>query len=175
MIIKLKYPLGKFKKPDVINLEVIENWIYEIELFPSRIWDLVKGLGEGELKWRYRPGGWTIQQLVHHCADSHMNAFCRMKLALTEDEPTIKPYFEDRWAQLKDYELPLDASLAILEGLHTRWEILLKSISNSDLNRKFVHPEGNRRISIVEAIGMYAWHCEHHLAHIMLSKKIGND
>jgi len=96
MILKLKYPLGKFKKPDVINHEIIENWIYEIELFPSRIWDLVYGLSERELKWRYRPGGWTIQQLVHHCADSHMNSFIWFKLSMTEDTPSIKPYFEDK-------------------------------------------------------------------------------
>lgn len=170
-----KYPIGQFKYPKDLTHDLLSEWITTIATFSKNLNMQVQNLTDKQLDSSYRKNGWTLRQIVHHCADSHMNAFCRMKLALTEDEPTIKPYFEDRWAQLKDYELSLDASLAILEGLHTRWEILLKSISNSDLNRKFVHPEGNRRISIVEAIGMYAWHCEHHLAHIMLSKKLGND
>ena len=172
MIIKLKYPLGKFKKPDVINHEVIENWIYEIELFPSRIWDLVKGLGEGELKWRYRPGGWTIQQLVHHCADSHMNNFIRFKLSMTEDTPSIKPYYEDKWAEMPDYDLvPIEESINIIEGLHSRWIVLLKYLSSEDLRKEFVHQEHGRRFTLAENIGIYAWHSNHHLAHIKLALK----
>lgn len=172
MIIKLKYPIGKFKRPDVINNEVIENWIYEIELFPSRIWDLVNGLGERELKWRYRPGGWTIQQLVHHCADSHMNSFIRFKLSMTEDAPSIKPYYEDKWAEMPDYDLvPIGESIKIIEGLHSRWIVLLKSLSSEDLKKEFIHPEHGRRFTLAENIGIYAWHSNHHLAHIKLALK----
>jgi len=123
----------------------------------------------------YREGGWTLRQVVHHCADSHMNAFCRFKLAMTEEKPVIKPYEEARWAALADSKnLPVDASLAILKGLHERWTVLMKSLREAERHRTFIHPEHGREISLQETIGLYAWHGEHHLAHITSLKKARN-
>src|SRR5690606_40023431 len=120
-----------------------------------------------ELAKRYRPEGWTIRQLVHHCADSHMNSFIRFKLTLTEETPTIKPYLEDLWAELPDAShLPIDSSLDVLKGLHHRWTALLKSLTEEDLKRQFIHPETNERISLETNIGIYAWNGDHHLAHM---------
>ena len=169
-MIKLKYPIGKFNRPDRIDSKQIEMWIREIELFPDRLKLITEKLTEEELKLSYRPGGWTIQQLVHHCADSHMNSFIRFKLSLTEENPTIKPYFEDRWAEMPDYSLvDTKESLKIIEGLHVRWVILLKSLDFSDLKREFIHPEYGKRFTVGENIGIYAWHSNHHLAHIKLA------
>ena len=164
---RLKYPIGKFIKPDVISSNQVNEWIMEIELFPSRLSELVKDLTVQELHWQYRPDGWTIQKVVHHCADSHMNSFIRFKLSLTENTPTIKPYFEDKWAELPDTtEAPILESIQILYGLHSRWVLLLKSLTQDDLQKAFIHPEHGRRITVAENIGIYAWHSNHHLAHI---------
>ena len=164
---KLRYPIGKFKKPDKINRDQINDWIMEIAKFPERLASLVQNLSPEELSFAYRPDGWIIRQVVHHCADSHMNAFIRFKLTLTEDTPTIKPYFEDRWAKLADtINTPISESLKILEGLHIRWTTLLKSLNPDDWKREFVHPEQGRRITLEENAGIYAWHCNHHLAHV---------
>lgn len=163
----LRYPIGEFEKPEPVTKPQIESWITEIELLPVRINKLTKSLSEIELDWQYRPHGWKIRQVVHHLADSHMNAFIRLKLSLTENIPTIKPYFEDKWAELPDVnQTHISESLKIIEGLHSRWIKLLKSLSNGDLKMEFNHPEYNRRISIEEFIGIYAWHSNHHLAHI---------
>ena len=163
----LKYPIGKFVKPDVISTDQIDKWISDIELFPSQIKDLVEDLTEVELQWIYRPEGWTIRQVVHHCADSHMNAFIRFKLCLTEDTPIIKPYLQAKWAEFQDAsDNTITDSLKILEGLHSRWTIILKFLNNDDLNKGFIHPEYDKKILIVENICLYAWHCNHHLAHI---------
>lgn len=164
---RLKYPIGKFIKPDVISSNQVNEWIMEIELFPSRLSELVKDLTAQELHWQYRPDGWAIQKVVHHCADSHMNSFIRFKLSLTENTPTIKPYFEDKWAELPDTtEAPILESIQILYGLHSRWVLLLKSLTQDDLKKAFIHPEHGRRITVAENIGIYAWHSNHHLAHI---------
>lgn len=164
---KLRYPIGKFEKPEAIMPDLINQWISEIELFPSRMILLTKDLAEVELNWRYRPNGWTIRQVVHHCADSHMNSFIRFKLCLTENIPTIKPYFEDKWAELPDTtEANISESVKIIEGLHSRWTHLLRSLKPEDMKKEFIHPEQGRRISIEENIGIYAWHSNHHLAHI---------
>ena len=164
---RLKCPIGKFKKTEHISSDQVYEWITEIELFPSRLSALVKDLTADELHWHYRPAGWTIQQVVHHCADSRMNSFMRCKLSLTEDTPTIKPYFEDRWAELPDTtETPVSESIKILNGLHTRWIILLKSLTQIELQKEFMHPERGRRVTVAENIGIYAWHSNHHLAHI---------
>ena len=127
---------------------------------------LVKDLSPLELDYIYRPGGWTIKQVVHHCADSHMNSLIRFKLALTEDLPTIKPYFEERWAELADYHNPISDSLIILQGVHNRWVTLLKSLDQEQLKRDFIHPEHQKRFTLKETMALYAWHCQHHLAHI---------
>ncbi len=165
--IKLRFPIGKFKKPDSISTKEIEQWISEIEFFPSRLQELIGGLNDASLEWKYRPNGWSVKQVVHHCADSHMNSFIRFKLCLTEDTPTIKPYFEDRWAELPDtVEMDISESIKILEGLHKRWTKLLKSLHPIDLEKAFIHPEHGIRFSLVENIALYAWHSKHHLAHI---------
>lgn len=164
---KLKYPIGTFNKPERIDTRLIEKWISDIEALPKSIEALVKGLSVKELNYRYRPDGWNIKQVVHHCADSHMNSMIRFKLALTEDSPTIRPYFEDRWATLIDNnDDDLTDTLSLLKGLHAKLGKLLRNISKEDLSREFIHPEQGRRFKLDEAIGMYAWHSNHHLAHI---------
>ena len=164
---KLKYPLGRFVKPETFTESQTNNWIFEIELFPTRVVEVVKNLSDYKLDWRYRPDGWTIKQVVHHCADSHMNSFARFKMSLTEDTPTIKPYFEDKWALLADtMEADIKESIKILEGLHSRWTKLLRSLNEAQLKREFIHPELGKNISLNENTALYAWHCNHHLAHI---------
>ena len=133
---------------------------------------MVKDLNDEKLKNKYRPDGWTIKQVVHHCADSHINSFVRFKLALTEDVPAIKPYFEDRWAELSDsLSNDISDSIQILNSLHNKWVLLLRSLTVEQLHREFFHPETNKKISLKENIGLYAWHCNHHLAHIQLAIK----
>ena len=163
----LKYPIGMFVKPDSIDANLIKKWISDIEDLPRSISTLVNGLTLEELNYQYRPDGWNIKQVVHHCADSHMNSIIRFKLALTEDSPTIRPYFEDRWAGLIDgHDDDLTDSLSLLRGLHSKWGKLLRNISKEELLREFVHPEHEIRFRLDEAIGVYAWHGNHHLAHI---------
>ena len=167
---KLKYPIGKYVKPEPIEGIHIQEWIIEISLLPERLRALTEDLTRDELAMRYRPGGWTIQQVVHHIADSHMNSYIRFKLSLTETSPVIKPYLEDLWAQLPDSSgVRIEESLKILEGLHARWTHLLKSLSKEELKKTFVHPERGRHITLEENIGLYAWHSNHHLAHIRLA------
>lgn len=164
---KLRFPIGEFQKPDFISQKDLEIWITTIENFPQKIKLLTANLSLDELNWIYRSNGWCIKQVVHHCADSHMNAFIRFKLALTEDIPIIKPYEEDRWAELADGNsdtiLP---SIHIIEGVHARWVLLLKSFEEKELKRQFTHPANNKTSCLDEIIGLYAWHCNHHLAHI---------
>jgi len=175
---KLQFPIGVFEKPQVIEKSHIKSWIQEIALFPARLSQQTEKLSAEQLNWQYRPDGWTIQQVVHHCADSHINSFTRFKLSLTENLPIIKPYLEDKWAELPDtIETPIVESIKILEGLHARWVVLLKTLNSNDLERKFIHPEHGKQFSIAENIGVYAWHCNHHLAHIIqaLEKKRSSD
>jgi hypothetical protein len=170
---KLKYPIGKFQKPTLIDKSDIQNWISIIEDFPKNLIIEINNLEEIDFEKQYRPNGWTIRQIINHCADSHMNSLIRFKLALTEQIPVIKPYSEDLWAELPDTKvIPVKSSLRILEGLHERWVYLLNSLSNEDLERQFEHPETGELISLKMNIGIYAWHCEHHLAHI--KNAIGN-
>ncbi len=171
----LKYPIGKFKKPEIADNQFLNQCIQEIELFSGKLTIEVKHLTDEQLDTSYRPDGWTIRQVVHHCADSHMNSLIRFKLALTEDNPIIKPYFEERWAELTDTKLMLiEPSLKIIEGLHQRWVVLLRSLTKEDWEKTFVHPEHGKQIKLVENIGIYAWHCNHHLAHITNLKKSKN-
>lgn len=168
----LKYPIGKFKKPELIAECNLKEWIDIIEEFPKQIKQQVEGLSTIDLEKRYRPGGWSIRQVVHHCADSHINSLTRFKLALTEDQPVIKPYEEHLWAELVDSKLfSIESSLSILEGIHCRWGVLLKNLSAEELERTFIHPANNEIVSLKENIGIYAWHCEHHLNHIINAKK----
>lgn len=164
---KLKYPIGRFEKPEVISQTMIDDWISDIEVFPTKITELVARLSFEQLNWKYRPDGWSIKQVVHHCSDSHLNSFVRFKWTLTEDTPTIKAYYEERWAELVDgVDDDLENTLLFAKGLHGKWVKLLRSLSASDLEKEFIHPEHGNRVSLKENIGIYAWHCNHHLAHI---------
>jgi len=164
---KLKFPIGRFAIPTFIDQPLIDAWIADIDAFPARLKALVYGLSAEQLNWRYRPGGWNIKQVVHHCADSHINSFVRFKLTLTEDRPTVKPYDEGKWAELVDAtDDDISASLLLIEGLHARWAKLLRSLSLVDLERQFVHPEHAKDFSLKDIVAMYAWHSNHHLAHV---------
>ena len=164
----LKYPIGKFVKPEYVNNETLAQWISDIEHLPKNIEALTKDLSNEQLQWVYRPNGWNIKQVVHHCADSHINAFIRFKLALTEDSPTIKAYHEELWANLIDANADdLTDTLFLLKGLHAKFSLLLRYIPKSDLSTKsYIHPQHGKRFTLDEAIGMYAWHSNHHYAHI---------
>jgi hypothetical protein len=163
----LRFPIGPFQRPLQIESQHVKQWIDVIARFPSLIDLETRGLSVEQLNGSYRPAGWSIKQVVHHCADSHMNSFIRFKLALTERRPTIRPYFEDRWAELADSQCDdLSGSIAILSGVHMRWALLLRSLGPEELARSFNHPESDRIIALDETVGLYAWHCEHHLAHV---------
>ena len=164
---ELKYPIGKYKPNKEPSPEQLKEWIGHIESFPEQVEQLLASATLEMLSWRYRPEGWTIQQLVHHCADSHMNSLIRFKLALTEEEPTIKPYDEGSWAVLPDTTPDaLEASLLMIKGIHKRWGLLLHSLTIEQLQRSYIHPEHGKKFNLAETVGMYAWHCDHHLAHM---------
>ena len=163
---QLKYPIGQFEHTGEISNEDVQNWIDEIAGLPEQLRSTVEGLTEEQLDTPYRPEGWTIRQVVHHIADSHLNSIIRFKWTLTEDTPTIKTYFEERWAELADYRLvPLESSLNFIVSLHERWVILLRSLDKNDLSKEFIHPDSGR-VDLARNIGIYAWHGRHHLAHI---------
>lgn len=163
----LRYPIGKFIRPAVYTHELVNEWVTDIAALPQNLKRVVEPLTNAQLDTPYREGGWTVRQVVHHYADSHMNAFIRLKLALTEDKPTIKPYAEALWAELPDGKMSIDSSLKILEGLHERWTTLLNSLSDADLQKVFIHPESKREFKLQEFIGMYSWHSRHHVAQIV--------
>lgn len=168
----LRFPIGHFVCPETITAAQISAWIAVIEQFPNELESVLVGATETQLNTPYRESGWTVRQVVHHCADSHINSFVRFKLALTEDNPTIKPYAEDLWAELADTKtMPIAPSLQILEGVHWRWVVILKSLSANDLQRTFYHPENQKNSTLAETIGLYAWHCKHHKAHVRLVLK----
>ena len=168
---KLRYPIGTFKAPEKITRDHIDGWIETIEGHPQKIRRLVNGFSEAQLDTPYRPHGWTVRQVLHHLPDSHLNSYIRFKWTLTEDIPTIKPYFEERWAELSDSFGPVDNALNLLDAIHVKWVILLKSLSDEDLKRSFIHPDSGREITLERNIGIYAWHCDHHYAHIANLKK----
>jgi hypothetical protein len=161
----LKYPIGKFSFPETTKEAQRAEWIADVENTPALLRAAVAGLTREQLATPYRPGGWTVHQLIHHIPDSHLNSFVRFKLALTEDNPTIKPYDEARWAELADYTGNHEASLTLLESLHERWVRLLRSMSDTDFQKQFRHPElGPVRLD--QNLGLYSWHGRHHVAHI---------
>jgi hypothetical protein len=162
----LKYPIGKFTFPTTILEAEVKNWINDIASFPASLKSEVVGLSAEQLEWKYRPDGWCIRQVVHHCADSHINSQMRFKLALTEDNPTIKPYEEALWAMLPDMDSPVEWSLELLENLHKRWVRLLENLSMEDLKKTYVHPEHNRTFTLGQTIALYSWHSRHHLQHV---------
>ncbi|MBS1876697.1 MAG: bacillithiol transferase BstA [Acidobacteria bacterium] len=161
-----RYPIGKFQAPATIGSAERAAFIAVIEAAAGEYRAAVAGLTDAQLDTPYRDGGWTIRQVVHHVADSHMNSFIRFKLALTEDTPTIKPYDEAAWAKLADSAMPVGASLELTEAMHQRWAVLLRSMTEADYAKSFVHPEHGRQIRLDVALAIYAWHCGHHLAHI---------
>ncbi len=162
----LQYPIGKFQFSGPSTEDQRSQWIAQIADAPGRLRGAVQGLNEEQLNTAYRPGGWTVRQVVHHLPDSHLNAYIRFRLALTEQEPTIKPYEEQLWAQLPDARTaPVDTSLMLLEGLHRRWTLLLESLKPEDWQRTFRHPEMGV-VLLERTLGMYAWHGRHHVAHI---------
>lgn len=169
---KHQYPIGEYSRKKEITSEDINGYIKAIETFPAGLKQAVSGLSDSQLDTPYRTGGWTVRQVVHHVVDSHINSYTRFKLTLTEDTPAIKPYFEDRWAELPDAKsAPVELSLGLLEALHSRWVLMLKNISEKDLKRRFFHPESKKEMALDELMGLYAWHCDHHLAHITELKK----
>lgn len=160
-----KYPIGQFHYEDEITNDVISTWLAELEDLPRLLQDAVRDLDNEQLDTPYRFEGWTIRQVIHHLADSHMNAYIRCKLALTEENPVIKPYEEGKWAEQPDYKLPIESSLSLLQELHKRWVALLRNLSPAELEMTFIHPDSGV-ISVGKNIGIYAWHGKHHLAHI---------
>ncbi len=164
----LKYPIGRFHDPDRIGEEEIQQSITYLEEFPLLLRKKVETLSRQQLDMHYRPGGWKIKEVVHHIADSHMNALIRFKLALTEENPTIKPYMEGLWTSLADYQLPVLSSLQMIELIHSKWSTILKGMNEEAFERTYFHPESNMNISLKRACLEYAWHSKHHLAHISL-------
>ncbi len=161
-----RYPIGQFKHEGPVTDEDLERWIRQIEALPGQMRQAVTGLTDEQLDTPYRPGGWTLRQVVHHVPDSHLNCYIRFKWALTEPEPTIKPYEEQLWAELADYRVvPIATSLDFLELLHIKWVFLLRALSREQLSRRFVHPESGSN-ELAWHVGSYAWHGRHHLAHI---------
>jgi hypothetical protein len=172
---KLKYPIGKFEVPKEYTPEYISDKIGEIESFPERLKKETVHLTDEQLNTPYRPGGWTVRQVIHHCAESHMNCFIRIKWALTENNPVIKAYDEVLWSELPDnLYMPIQPTLSLLEGLHFRLGYIMRNLSEAELQKSFIHPENNSEYRIRQIIGSYAWHGNHHLAHITALKKYRN-
>jgi uncharacterized damage-inducible protein DinB len=163
---ELRYPIGRFRFTADVGAAAIDNWINSIESLPSELAKAVKDLTDAQLDTPYRPGGWTVRQLVHHVADSHINSYVRFRWALTEESPAIKVYDEKAWAQLSDAaSAPVEISLQLLTALHARWVLLLRSLSIEDWSRTFQHPQTGE-FPLLRALGLYAWHSRHHLAHV---------
>jgi len=161
---KLRFPIGKFN-PDAADAN-LEHYIDQIAALPGLMRQAVQNLTDEQLNTPYRPGGWTVRQVVHHVADSHINSYIRFKLALTEDNPTIKPYEEDRWAELADGKFePVEVSLLLLQTLHHRWVVMLKSLTPNQWQRTYLHPVSGEA-TLTKVAALYAWHGNHHLAHI---------
>jgi hypothetical protein len=166
-MIDVRYPIGEFKTPSIITEEIKHEWIQVLENFPSRLENLVKDLSEDQLDTPYREGGWTVRQVVHHCSDSHHHSYIRFKWSLTEDTPMIKAYDEKSWAELFDTKTaPIAMSLLHLKAVHAKLVYLLKGLSDEDLQKSFVHPESKETVVLRKNIGIYAWHSNHHYAHI---------
>lgn len=165
---KLKFPIGKYKAQEEYSTSLLQEWIREIEDFPNILKEAVLDITPAQLETPYRPDGWTARQVVHHLADSHMNAFMRFKLSLTEDNPIIKPYLENRWAEMSDVMEPITYSIQILEAVHARWVVILKNMNAEDFERTYTHPQYNKTFTLAYALGLYAWHSKHHLTHIQL-------
>ena len=162
----IRFPRGKFL-PQPFSQKQKETWLLDIKFLPSELELSVQNLDEHQLQTPYREGGWTVQQLVHHVADSHINAYMRFRLGLTEDNPTIKSYDQDAWAKLADTQtVPVNVSLTLLHALHQRFFAMLKDLREDEWERTVFHPEHKKKISMWELLGIYAWHGKHHVTHI---------
>ena len=166
MTTDLKYPIGKYIEQP-FSEKVFGEWLIDIKNLPQQLENSILNLDEVQLNSCYRDGGWTVKQVVHHVADSHINAYVRFKLGLTEDNPVIKPYEEALWAEMDDTKnLPVNISLTLLHALHSRWYEILKNLGEADLQRTIFHPEHKKEMTLWFLLGMYAWHGRHHVAHI---------
>lgn len=162
-----RYPIGPFQRRDELTPDERREHIDHIAAAPARMRAAVAGLSDAQLDTPYRDGGWTVRQVVHHVPDSHLNAYCRLKLALTEDVPTIRPYEESEWAKLEDSRItPIEVSLTLLESLHERWVLLMRSMRDEDFRRTFRHPEHQGTPTLDWLVAMYSWHGRHHVGHI---------
>ncbi len=161
----LRYPIGEYDKNIEITPELKKKFLNDTAELPRHVRDAVEGLSDEQLDTPYRPKGWTIRQVVHHIPDSHLNSYIRFKWALTEDAPVIKPYFEERWAELGDSRMPIENSLQMLETLHFRWIELLKSLSDEDFAKTLIHPDTGEW-NLLQVLALYSWHGRHHTAHI---------
>lgn len=167
-----RYPTGKFTAPVECTAEDIKQWINTIEELPVKLRKAVEGLSDTQLNTPYREGGWTVRQVVHHLPDSHINCYIRIKLALTEDNPTIKPYMEERWAELDEAKNGnIEMSLQLLEAIHRRMVVVMRKLSAAELDRTYYHPENKTTTPLKNVIALYAWHSNHHLAHITSLKE----
>jgi uncharacterized damage-inducible protein DinB len=161
-----RYPIGRFDFQASVTMNNVRRAIDDIAATPARMREAVAGLSDDRLDTPYREGGWTVRQVVHHVADSHLNAYIRFRLGLTENEPTIKPYDQAAWAGLADARsMPVEVSLVLLESLHSRWVVLLQSITADDFRRAIIHPE-NGRLGLDRLTALYGWHGRHHVAHV---------
>jgi uncharacterized damage-inducible protein DinB len=162
----LRYPMGKFAIHGEITAERRQEWIAQISAAPELLRAALHGLSDAQLDTPYRPDGWTLRQVAHHVPESHMNSYIRFKLALTEDTPTIKPYFEDRWAELADARTaPVELSLSLLAALHARWVLVLRALGEAEWKRTFRHPELGT-MTLEQTLALYAWHGRHHTAQV---------
>ncbi len=170
-----KYPVGRFVPPLAWDPAATSQWLGDLAALPASITSATSGLNDRQLDTPYRDGGWTVRQVVHHLADSHLNAFCRCRLALTEEAPVIKPYEEARWAELPDARTaPIALSLQILDGLHPRWVALLQALTTEQWQRVFHHPDHERPLTLWHTAALYAWHGRHHTAHVIaLREQLG--
>jgi hypothetical protein len=167
--IHLKYPIGKFYDPGTLSYEEIRNFFTEIEGLPEMVEKEFAMIKKSNLLERaYRPNGWTARQVIHHLADSHMNALIRFKLTLTEEHPTIKPYLEARWAELPDVKLDPQISIDLLKGVHVKLISLMKKMTEQDFEKVYFHPESQKEFRLSTATALYAWHGKHHLAHLRI-------
>jgi len=163
----LQYPIGKFDMPDVVDEAQIKAWVEDIDALPNQIKAATEGLTREDLDQPYRPGGWTLRQVIHHLPDSHMNAYIRFKLAITEEVPVIRPYEEQLWAETDEAKYGnIKMSVDLLTSLHHRWVIFLSTLKPEDYRRKYIHPAVGKELTLAYMLGSYAWHGKHHLAHI---------
>lgn len=169
-----RYPIGKFHAAEAYTLAQCEDFLQRIQTLPARLESAVRGMTPQQLDTPYREGGWTVRQVIHHVADSHTNAYIRVKWALTEESPIIKAYDEKGWATTPETSGDPELSLAFLRSLHAKWIVLLKGLTANDLERQFIHPATQRAVRLDQLMAMYAWHGDHHLAHITELKKLKN-